>query len=145
MKPFLIAVALIALATPALAQDALKLDAMKVFKPDELTWRDNPNFPKGAQSVRLIGDSTKAELFISRTKFPPNFKVPPHTHPVSEIVTVISGSLWHGMGEKFDAGKAELLKAGSVFALPAKHAHYVWTTEEAIVQIQAIGPMSIDY
>jgi quercetin dioxygenase-like cupin family protein len=147
MKKHLISMALIGLATSALAQDEYKLDAMKVFKPDELVWRDNPNFPRGAKIVRLVGDPSKAEvMFISRSKFPPNYKVPPHTHPVSEVVTVISGSLWHSMGEKFDAEKGELLKPGSIFALPAKHAHYVWTTDqETIVQIQGIGPMGITY
>ncbi|HET9534817.1 MAG TPA: cupin domain-containing protein, partial [Mesorhizobium sp.] len=54
--------------------------------------------------------ASKAEMFISRSKFPPNYKVPPRTHSVSEVVTVISGSLWHAMGEKFDAEKGELFQ-----------------------------------
>jgi quercetin dioxygenase-like cupin family protein len=146
MKKLLIAVALIAFATPALAQDALKVDSMQVIKPDELAWRDCPNLPKGAQCFRVLGDGTKAGVFITRTKFPPHFKVPPHTHPFSEVVTVISGSVWHGMGEKFDVQKGEVLRAGSIFLLPAKHAHYVWTTDEgAIVQVQATGPWGFDY
>ena len=119
---------------------------MKVIKPEELVWRDNPNFPKGAQLARLIGDATKSEMFINRSKFPPNYRVPPHTHPVPEVVTVISGTLWHAMGEKFEAERGELLKPGSVFALPANHAHWVWTTDqETIVQIQGIGPQGITY
>jgi len=146
MKTGLISVALIGLATSALAQDVFKLDAMKVFKPDDLVWRDNPNFPKGAQIARLVGDASKPEMFINRSKFPPNYKVPPHTHPVSEVVTVISGGLWHAMGENCGAEKGELLKPAAIFALPAKHAHCVWTTDqETIVQIQGIGPMGITY
>jgi quercetin dioxygenase-like cupin family protein len=141
MKRLLIAAVLIALASSAFAQEA-----MKVFKPDTLTWKDNPMFPKGAQTVLLVGDPTKAGVFILRTKFPRNYQVPPHTHPFSEVVTVITGSLGNGMGEKFDAQTGEMLKAGSIFALPAKHAHYVWTTdEETIVQVQATGPWGIDY
>ena len=39
-----------------------------------------------------------------------------------------------------------MVKAGPLQALPAKHAHYVWTgNEEAILQIQFIGPGGIDY
>jgi len=39
-----------------------------------------------------------------------------------------------------------MLKAGSLFALPANHAHYVWTgDEEVIVQIEATGPWGITY
>src|SRR5436190_12634830 len=115
-KLFFSPAARIAAATAALSQGALKVDAVQVIKPEELVWRDNPNFPKGAQLARLIGDATKAEMFINRSKFPPNYKVPPHTHPVPEVVTVISGTLWHAMGEKFEAERGELLKPGSVFA-----------------------------
>src|SRR5207244_8474901 len=30
---------------------------------------------------------------VLRIKFPPNFQMPPHTHPYSEVVTVISGNI----------------------------------------------------
>ena len=75
MKKPLIAAALIAAAGWALAQDVMKVDAMKVVKPDTLTWRDNPNFPKGAQVVVLVGDPTKAGVFITRSKFPPTVTI----------------------------------------------------------------------
>jgi len=140
MNKFLISAALIALAGSALAQDA-----MTVVKLDTLTWREHPVF-KGAQTVILLGDPTKPETIVQRVKFPPNYRVPPHTHPYAEVVTVISGNFGNGMGEKFDAEKGEMLKAGSLFALPAQHAHYVWTAnEETIVQIQFTGPGGITF
>ena len=141
MKKLLISVALIALAGSALAQDAVTM-----VKPDGLTWKDNPALPKGAQFAVLVGDPTKAGgMVVQRVKLPANYQVPPHTHPYAETVTVISGSLGNGMGEKFEK-KGEMLKPGSFFALPAKHAHFVWTgNEEAIVQVQFVGPGGIDY
>jgi len=141
MKKLLISVALIALAGSALAQDAVTM-----IKPDGLTWKDNPALPKGAQFAVLVGDPTKAGgVVVQRVKLPANYQVPPHTHPYAETVTVISGSLGSGMGEKFEK-KGEMLKPGSLFALPAKHAHFVWTgNEEAIVQVQFVGPGGIDY
>ena len=141
MKKLLISVALIALAGSALAQDAVTM-----VKPDGLTWKDNPALPKGAQFAVLVGDPTKAGgMVVQRVKLPANYQVPPHTHPYAETVTVISGSLGSGMGEKFEK-KGEMLKPGSLFALPAKHAHFVWTgNEEAIVQVQFVGPGGIDY
>lgn len=151
MKTLLIAAVLIALAGSAFAQDALKVDrmsvnTMKVFKPDALPWKNELTLPKGAKSVLLVGDPTKAGVFILRLKFPRNYQVPPHTHPFAEVITVITGSLGNGMGEKFDAQKGEMLNAGSSFALPAKHAHYVWTTdEETIVELVATGPWGIHY
>jgi quercetin dioxygenase-like cupin family protein len=140
MNKSFVAATLIALASSAMAQDA-----MKVVKPDGLTWKEHPVF-RGAQTAILIGDPTKAETIVQRVKFPPNYKIPPHTHPYSEVVTVMSGSFGNAMGEKFDPSKGETLKPGAVFALPAKHPHYVWTTnEETIVQIVFTGPGGIEF
>ena len=61
-------------------------DAMKVVTADELVWKEHPLF-KDAQIVNVLGDPTKAETIVLRVKFPPHFKVPPHTHPYSEVVT----------------------------------------------------------
>ena len=143
MKMALFSAAVIALATSAWAQDVMKPTTVM---PEALTWKDNPNIPKGGQIAILVGDPTKAgDVVVQRVKFPANYQVPPHTHPYAETVTVISGSVGFGMGEKFEK-KGELGKVGALFANPAKHAHYVWTGDEpAIVQVQFIGPGGIDY
>src|SRR2546425_10072321 len=143
MKKLLTFVALIAFAVSASAQDVMKVT---LVKPDALAWKDNPSIPKGAHVAVLVGDPTKAgEVIVQRVKLPANYQVPPHTHPYAETVTVISGSLGSGMGEKLEK-KGEMLKPGSLFALPAKHAHFVWTgNEEAILQVQFVGPGGIDY
>ena len=142
MKKLLTLAALIVLTGSALAQDA-----GTIVKPDALMWKDNPNVPKGGQVALLAGDPTKAgSVVVQRVKIPPHYKVPPHTHPYTETVTVISGSVGWGMGEKFDPAKGEIVKAGALEIMPAKHAHYVWTeNEEAILQIQFTGPGGIDY
>jgi quercetin dioxygenase-like cupin family protein len=143
MKKLATLAALVALAGPALAQDAMKVT---VVTPEALVRRDNPNIPKGAKVAILTGDPTKAgEVVVQRVKLPPNYQVPPHTHPYAETVTLISGSVGFGMGEKFD-NKGALAKPGTLFANPAKHAHYVWTGPgEAIIQVQFVGPGGIDY
>src|SRR5438093_8645717 len=111
MKKLLIFATLITLAGLALAQDAMKVT---LVKPDALTWKDNPNIPKGAQVAVLLGDPTKAgEVIVQRVKFPANYKVPPHTHPYAETITVLSGSVGFGTGDKFDATKGELMKVGA--------------------------------
>jgi quercetin dioxygenase-like cupin family protein len=139
MKRLLILAALITLIGSAWAQNATT-----VVKADEMAWKDHPVFP-GAHIAILVGDPTKAEVVVQRVKFPPNYRVAPHTHPYAEVVTVISGTIGAGMGEKFEA-KGEMLKPGSLFALPAKHAHYVWTTnDESILQVQFTGPGGIDF
>ena len=142
MKKLLMLAALIPLVGLALAQDAMK---GIVVTPDALTWKDNPALPKGAQVATILGDPTKAEVVVQRVKLPPNYQIPPHTHPYVEIATVISGTYGTGEGEKLEK-KGEMLKAGSLYTHPAKHPHYAWTgNEEAIVQIQYTGPAGIDY
>jgi quercetin dioxygenase-like cupin family protein len=144
MKNILVAAALMAFANSAIAQDA----AMKHMQimPDALIWQEHPAFPKGIQLAPVLGDQTKAgEVVVLRIKFPPNSHIPPHTHPYAEVVTLISGTIGTSAGETLDK-KGEMLKAGSLWVYPAKHAHYAWTgNEEAILQVQFTGPGGIDY
>jgi len=131
---------LISFAVPA----SIAQDAMKSVTPDELDWKDETVLPKGAQTAVLIGDPSKAETIVLRVKFPSHYKVPPHNHTWSEVVTVLSGTCWNGMGD--DMEKGVMLKPGSVFVLPANHAHQIWTTdEEAMIQVQFTGPGNITY
>src|SRR6476646_10117677 len=108
MKMQLIAAAaLIAFASSGIAQDK----HIQVTN-DALIWKDSPAFPKGVQLAAVVGDQTKAgDTVVLRIKFPANFQMPPHTHPYSEVVTVISGMVGSSHGEKFEKN-GELLKAG---------------------------------
>jgi len=143
MKALLVSVALVALAGPALAED---LPHAVVVDPDNLNWAPNRALPKGALSVSLVGDSNKPGIFIRRHKLPPNYRIPPHTHPDVEVVTVISGSFAIGQGETFDEKAAKPLKAGALFATPGKHPHFAWTgPEETIIQVHGIAPTNIEY
>jgi quercetin dioxygenase-like cupin family protein len=131
---------LISFAVPA----SIAQDDMKVVTPDKLDWKDETVLPKGAQTAVLIGDPSKAETIVLRVKFPSHYKVPPHNHTWSEVVTVLSGTCWNGMGD--DMEKGVMLKPGSVFVLPANHSHQIWTTdEEAMIQVQFTGPGNITY
>jgi quercetin dioxygenase-like cupin family protein len=149
MRVFLIAILITSFTGIALAQD--KIDRMRAatmesFTPDTVKWHDEPILPKGAQSVVLVGDPSKAGVFIAWLKFPSHYPIPPHIHPFTEVITVLRGKLGNGMGEIFDTKKGEMLKAGSSFVLPANHTHYVWTTdEETIVELIATGPWDIIY
>jgi len=142
----LFAACMIAIAGTALAYDAASTHEPKELTPEDLVYKDDPAFPKGAQTVVLQGDPKQPGLLVLRVKFPPNYVVPPHTHPGLETVTILSGSMGSGMGEKADVTKGKVLKAGSMLALPANHAHYVWSgDEETIIQVSAIAPFDLTY
>jgi anti-sigma factor ChrR (cupin superfamily) len=75
-----------------------------VFPLAETQWKEGPAaLPKGAKIAVLEGDPNKEGPFLFRLKLPDGYRVPPHTHPKTERVTVIAGTFNLGMGEKFDA------------------------------------------
>jgi hypothetical protein len=71
--------------------------------------------------------------------------VPPHWHPTNEYVTVISGDLTLGMGDKIDPAKGKKLTEGGFAMAGAKMNHFAQTTGGAILQISAQGPFGITY
>jgi hypothetical protein len=114
--------------------------------PAEHTWTDGPPMlPPGARMAVIDGSFSKPGLFTVRLKFPANYRIPPHWHPVKVTVTVISGTFNMGFGDELDLGKGKTLPAGSIFEMPARIHHFGWTTEETIIQEHGIGPLSVHY
>jgi quercetin dioxygenase-like cupin family protein len=117
-----------------------------VLNPDDLKWGDvPPGLLPGAKMAVLAGDPTKKGLFTVRMQAPAGYKVPPHTHPTAENITVISGTFNIGMGDKFDDAAAKPLEAGGFVLLPAGMKHYAWSTGDAVIQIHGKGPFEIKY
>jgi Domain of unknown function (DUF4437) len=114
--------------------------------PDSLKWGPAPPaFPKGAEIAVIAGDPGKEGPFVFRIRVPGGYKVPPHTHPADENVTVISGTFHIGMGDKFDDSKGTALKTGGFAKAPKGMAHYAWFSEPTIVQVHGVGPTGITY
>jgi quercetin dioxygenase-like cupin family protein len=137
------AVAVAGVASTALADT---MAGHTIVPPQEIKWGPAPAvLPPGAEAVVLFGDPSEEGFFVLRLKLPEGYKVAPHTHPVDEVVTVISGTFSMGMGETADQSKARPLAAGSFFALPPDTAHYVFTDEETVIQISTVGPWGLTY
>ena len=123
-----------------------RVEGHSIVSPQEIKWGPAPTvLPPGAEAAVLFGDPSKEGLFVLRLKLPAGYSVPPHTHPVDEVVTIISGTFSMGMGETADQSKAQPLPAGSFFALPPGTAHYVFIDEETIIQISTVGPWGLTY
>jgi anti-sigma factor ChrR (cupin superfamily) len=118
----------------------------KIFAPSDLKWADAPpGLPPGAKMAVLDGDPGKKGSFTVRLQTQDGYKIPPHTHPSTERVTVISGVLHLGMGDKFDQAGTREMSAGGFAVLPNGMSHFVWTTGETVVQIHSEGPFEIKY
>jgi len=141
MKPVLIAVVFAVLGAASPVQEGPVL-----VLPADVKWADVPaSLPPGSWICVLQGDPAKEGLFTLRLKLPADYKVPPHTHPTSETVTVLSGTLFMSMGDRFDASKAKGMVAGSFIGIPRKSPHFVYTKEETIIQISSMGPFEVNY
>ncbi|SCY36296.1 cupin domain-containing protein [Microvirga guangxiensis] len=146
MKALLLSVALVAFSGAAWAQDTQQLQEPVVVQSEKLSWTPNRSLPKGVVSTSLLGESNKPGIYVRRHKFPANYRIPPHTHPDMEMVTVISGSLGVAKGEKYSMEPAAMLTAGGFFAMPAKTTHVVWTgPEETVIEVHSTSPTNIDY
>lgn len=142
MKPTK-AVLLFALASFAAAGWAH--DGHRMVTPDQLKWSDVPSLPPGAQLAVIEGPMNQAVPFTVRLRFPAGYRIPPHYHPAVERVTVLSGTFHMGLGEKFDAKKAQALQPGGIGIMQPKTPHFAWTTGETIVQLHGTGPWGITY
>lgn len=132
---------------PAAMFIALLTPSQNAFTPDEVKYGPAPNFLNpGAQLAVLEGDPTAPTGdFTVRLKMPPGYKISPHWHPHRENVTVISGNLKVGMGDKFDESKMTTFPAGSfAFMDPDMH-HSVMANGEVVVQVHGMSPLQINY
>jgi mannose-6-phosphate isomerase-like protein (cupin superfamily) len=112
--------------------------------PENVTWGAVPTFP-GAKLAGLQGNPAQPGPFVYRVWFPADYKVAAHFHPAVENVTVLSGALHVGMGDKLDTTKGERVAAGGFISVPAGHRHYAWTTSETVIQVHGVGPTGITF
>ena len=109
--------------------------------PDQLTWGPAPAMlPAGASLAVLEGDPTKPAAFTMRLRMPDGFQIPPHFHPANAHVTVISGALRVGMGDRFDESKMTTLPAGTFGMIPKGMRHFAKANGETVLQLHGIGP-----
>ena len=123
------------------------LRAQNAFTPDQVKWGPAPPFiPAGAQLAVLEGDpmGTTGDYTI-RLKMPDGYKIAPHTHPLRENVTVISGTLKVGMGDRWDDSKMMSFAPGSFAYLDPTMHHYAGASGVTVIQIHGEAPVKFNY
>jgi quercetin dioxygenase-like cupin family protein len=112
----------------------------------EVKWSPAPpRMPKGAQMSVLAGDPGGTGPFAIRLKLPAGYKIPPHWHPTDEQVTVISGDLSMGTGEKFDTAALKPLGVGGYSMMPAEMRHFGLSRGGGVLQVQGMAPFVLNY
>jgi quercetin dioxygenase-like cupin family protein len=117
-----------------------------VILPGAIKWGPAPAMlPAGATAAVIEGNPSKPQPFTMRLRMPDGYKIPPHFHPAMEHVTVISGTLKVGMGDRFDEGQMNALPTGSFAAIPPRMRHYAMANGETVLQLHGVGPWSLAY
>jgi hypothetical protein len=113
---------------------------------DKVQWGTAPPvFPAGLQIAVLEGNPSEKGPITLRLRFPANYALPAHWHSMDERVTVLSGALEVGMGDKLNRQTSQALEPGGFVSLPAKMHHFAWTAKPTVVQISLEGPFDIFY
>ncbi|MEX0878722.1 MAG: cupin domain-containing protein [Thermoanaerobaculia bacterium] len=112
----------------------------------EAKWGPAPPFlPPGAQMEVLGGNPMGDSLFSLRLKFPAGYRIPAHSHPKDEHVTVLSGTLFMGMGDKLDTAAGKALGVGDFGLMPANANHFAYTKQETMILLHGQGPVEFRY
>ena len=111
-----------------------------------IKWGDAPpGMPAGMRAAVVSGDPSQAQPYVLRAQLPANYRIPPHWHPTMENITVLSGTVALGMGEKFDESAMQDVPAGGFASVPADMRHFFMAKTAATIQVHGIGPFGITY
>jgi hypothetical protein len=105
----------------------------------DLEWRGPPG---GMQMTHLAGVPTDSgKPYTLAMKLRDGAWIPPHWHPESMHIVVLSGALLFGTGDTLDKEGAKVVTAGGHVDLAAKVHHYEGAQGETIVLMTGIGPL----
>lgn len=131
------------------AQETVDLNAqfteagVVIITPDNIQWQENENV-EGVSNARLVGDPAAEGHYVSLGRLSEGTIFPAHAHPDDRLTTVVSGTMYYGIGEAFDEAKLEAYPAGSVIYTPATVPHIMWSPiGETIVQETGFGPSGV--
>jgi uncharacterized RmlC-like cupin family protein len=136
------------LATSCLAQQAPVVSAGSVpvfaIELDKLQWSKNPNTGP-LEFATIVGDRGKPGLYIQFVRWPPHAVYKAHSHPDDRYAVVLSGTFYHGFGDKLDESKFEQRPAGTFFTEPKGVRHFGMTKDEGtVLYFVGTGPSTND-
>jgi len=117
------------------------------FTPDQIKWGPPPPFLVPGSQLAVVEGNPMADTgdYTVRVRMPDGYKIAPHWHPKRENVTVLSGSLKVGMGDKWDDAKMMVFPAGSFAYLDPEMHHYAMASGATEIQIHGMSPLALTY
>jgi len=114
-----------------------------LIPPDDVRWVRHGD--ENESAVLLGNPDTPGDFYVMRYRTLVASDVPAHWHPQDEHVTVIAGEVSLGFGERFSPNDLRPLAAGSYVMIPRERPHFTRYTAGTIVQVNGIGPLTINY
>ena len=94
----------------------------------------------------LYGDpAAPGQPFVIRIRELPGTRIPLHSHPVDEHITVVEGTWYFAVGETWDSAALQPLTPGTYAFAPAGSTMFGYSPEAAVVQVHGIGPFHIHW
>lgn len=113
--------------------------------PDQIKWMTQAPSP-GMRYSFLTGRGDQPGFYEQRVEMNAGAMVPPHIHPDTRCVTVLSGKLSVGEGETVIPAEMKIFPPGSFYCVPAGTPHYVSARNGAVVyQEGGVGPTGITF
>jgi hypothetical protein len=114
--------------------------------PSQIEWAPAPEMlPHGAEMAVMSGDPARKGFVSFRLRLPAGYAIKPHFHPTDEQVTVISGTMHFGSGDRMDAATEKSTGPGGYFVDKAHAHHYARAKTAAEIQIDMNGPFALTY
>jgi quercetin dioxygenase-like cupin family protein len=137
----------LAVATLSVSQARAQGDMQATVLPMAVKFAplDIPGFKPGTKIAVIHGDPNAASGdYVVRLQFPAGYTFPAHWHPGVENVTVLSGTLRLGMGDRYTAAKLQSYPAGSFLYMPVKMSHFGGTRGVTVIQLHGQAPFKIE-
>jgi quercetin dioxygenase-like cupin family protein len=99
--------------------------------------------PTGDVEILFGNPDNPGEPFVMRIRELPGTRIPLHSHPVDEHITVVQGQWFFALGERWDSTALKELTPGAYAFAPAGSTMFGYSPDGAIVQVHGIGPFHI--
>lgn len=128
------------IATPVFAQE------YTAVMQRDIKWQDAPSVGPGAKVAVIDGDPKSSGPFVLRLKLAPKTTIGVHTHPATENVTILSGTLYFAASDKLDRKAAKAFGPGSYFSIAQGKPMFAYSGDKPVtLQIHGNGPWGITY
>jgi len=94
----------------------------------------------------LSGDPEKVgQPFVMRILELPGTRIPVHSHPVDENITILQGTWYFAVGSRWNQAALQPLRPGDYAFAPKGSTMFAYCPDGAVVQVHGVGPFLIHW